>query len=422
MIAGYNSEKRDGESDNRYQYQSGIQGCVIDKCNTANQSYTGFTTRHPHGCTVRNNTAYYVGNHQFWSWSSQYNIKYYNNYSTRSSYANYLNDAFYDAYSEISYNYFTRSDDYGFMIHHNRGNNNPIRHNYVLHSEQRPFYCYYFTNDTVIERLYLDGFRSQPHVGSGNGTVQFLDCFMDNKWFKSIHGNRNGSGVDTNRYLSYGGQDGNGRYWNQSGSLQRFVSYEHNFKYDAKLTSLGGGVTFSDSDTPGYMKVFTLAGNDYTPFVKTVYVPAATIARISAKMNLSTNSHTRPYLYAAKSNGYRNSGGRYITTGTDSSHKASNHADNSAFYGFLQYIQFTSSAQGAWEEKQITITAQDKGYFLQVGIFTKDDSRDEVHLLRDIDIYLDSSIPLTKADSNGKSPQKRGSFTPSKKRIGGTRL
>jgi hypothetical protein len=422
MIAGYNSEYRENENTNgRYQYQSNIQGCVVDTPNTANQSYTGIGIRHPHGFTCRNNTLYYAGNHPIWSWSSQHNIKIYNNYITRSADRGYDNGALYEPYCEISYNYITRIDDYGMLIHHNRGDNTPIRHNYMLHMDSRPFYCYYWTGDTVMERMYFDGFKNQPYIGEGNGTIQFLDSYMDNKYYKSIDTEKQGL-HDSNRYFAYGSASGKTQFNRTSGKLQHFISYEHNFKYDAKMESFGGAFNYHKSKMGSYREAYTVQGNTYTPYIQQVYVPAAATVRISMEMNLSTNSHTRPHLFAMKANGYRYAGGRYSGSYTGNTDYVSSSANESLFSGFLEQIQYTSAADGNWEKKQLTVSPQAKGYFLLVGNRTDDNSRDEKHLFELPDIMIDTATSIKKSDSVGKSVSNRASFTSAKKRIGGTRL
>lgn len=423
MIAGYNSEYRDNENTNgRYQYQSHIQGCVFDNCNQANQSYTGLTTRHPHGLVTRNNVAYHVGNHSFWQWSSQHNHKFYNNYATRSAYATFYNDANYEPYTETAYNYFTRSDDYGALFHHTR-EEMPMRHNILLNHEQRPLYFFYNTGNKVYERFHIDGFRTLPYVGEGNGTINFLDSYMDNRWYKSIDTDTNGL-VDSSRYLGNGSPSDRTRYYRTTGKVHHAVYYEHNHQYDAVFESHQGAGTYRHSETGKYRQVFTFQGNDYHAFVQSVYIPANATVRISAKMNLSaTGSYTRPSLFATKQNGYAYSKGRFRTAYTNQTgFQSSSSSSTSDFYGFFQNVQFSTSAVGRWEEKQLTISPQDKGYFLLVGIQTDDDNRQEHHLMELPNIFIDEATPIMKEDSGGKSPAKRSTFSRTKKRIGGTRL
>lgn len=420
MIAGYNSEKRDDQgSDNRYQYQSHVQGCVFDKCNNVNQSYTGLSFRHSHGVTCRNNLMYYVGNYQLWLWSSNHNAKIYNNYSTRSSYACIYTDSHYEPYTEFSYNYATRSDDYGIMLHHYR-EPVPIRHNYSINHENRAFYAFYWVPDSTTERWYIDGYRYIPYGGIVTH-IQFLDSYMDNRWFKSVR-NETAGLYDADDYFGWAGQDGRNHLYRADGTQQCFESFEHNFEYDAKLEYYGGGSILKTSNS-SVMKVFHHTSNDYPVYSKQVYVPANTTVRISAEMKFQAGGSysSNFFLTAQKVTGYRHAVGRWRTAYTgQTSTLGSDHGD--AFYSFLENSSFDVSSKGVWQERQITVEPQSKGYFLFVGIMGMNDSRQEKHELKDINIFFDQSPTYLKEGTPGRRVSVRSGFTRAKKRIGGTRL
>jgi hypothetical protein len=123
-----------------------------------------------------------------------------------------------------------------------------------------------------------------------------------------------------------------------------------------------------------------------------------------------------------KANSYRYAGGRYNGSYTGNTNYVSSSAAESLFSGFVEQVQYTSAADGDWEEKQLTVSPQAKGYFLLVGIRTDDNSRDEKHLFELPDIMVDTATQIGKSDSVGKSISNRAGFTKTKKRIGGTRL
>lgn len=421
MLIGRHSNWRDDIDDGRYDFSSALQGSVIDNCNTANQAYTGFTWRDTDHFIVRNNVAYHCGDHMFWAYSSNYSQKFHNNFATRGEYTTCLFDSLYDPNTEISYNYFTRSDDYGMLMHHMR-EPIPVRHNILINHEQRPWYCFYFTNECVLERMYMDGFRSQPYIGEGNGTVQFLDSYMDNRWYKSMEDGTAGI-VDSDEYLGYGSVSSRTNQERTSGKIQHWVSYEHNFRYDAKLESYGGAFSYMTSDS-SYRNLYTVQGDNYVAFAKQVYVPANTTVRISAKMKLSaTGSYTRPYLFAKPVSGYHFSQGRYRTaytsqTGVLGSDDSA--IDGTTYYGFKHNVQFSDTSD--WQEQQLTCSAQPKGYILIVGIWTYSNNEQEIHQLDDIDIFFDNAPPIKRSDVVGRNVRNRNSFSATKKRIGGTRL
>jgi hypothetical protein len=222
MIAGYNSRYRDNEtSSNYHKHQTTIQGVVVDNSNYKT-SYVGLSTRHTHGTTLRNCICYNTGPQGIWNWSSQHHLKMYNNYVTRTSYSSIQQDALYESYSEVSYNYLTRSDDYGYMLHQFR-EQVPIRHNYLLNHEQRPMYQYYVNHEMIMERMHVDGFRYVPYIGTANGFTNFLDSYMDNRWHKSTHDDTPGL-MDSTRYLSYAAGESRANYDRTNGNQCTFVS------------------------------------------------------------------------------------------------------------------------------------------------------------------------------------------------------
>lgn len=418
MIAGYNGRFRENEtSDNRMQHQQTIQGVVMDNSNNK-QSYTGLSTRHPHSCTMRNNVCYNTGQQGIWNWSSTHNLKLYNNYVTRTAYTSVQTDSVYEPYCESSYNYLTRSDDYGYMIHSFR-EQTPIRHNYVMNHEQRCMYIYYSNHEMIMERMYLDGFRYHPYIGTANGTLNFLDSYMDNRWMKSIETNTNGL-LDSTRYFSYATAESRANYDRDNGNQCTFVSYEHNFRNDQKLIQNGGGFLVEDSSTNGNRKVYSHTSSKLLD-KQQVYVPANTTVRISAYMKCSASgSYSYPWLMAKNVSKYNTGLGRFAGQYTGKTSTQS--STNKDFQGFYQTSNFTSASKGNWEERQITVAAQDKGYFMIVGIGSHDNGHEEVHEMKPISIFFDKPSPIKKQNTQGKGVAVRNSFTPSKKRIGGTRL
>jgi len=418
MIAGYNGRLRENEtSDNRMQHQQTIQGVVVDNSNNK-QSYTGLSTRHPHSCTLRNCVVYNTGEQGIWNWSSTHNLKMYNNYVTRTSYSSIQLDSVYEPWSEVSYNYLTRSDDYGFMIHNFR-EQTPIRHNFVLNHEQRCMYIYYSNHEMIMERMYIDGFRYHPYIGTANGTLNFLDSYMDNRWMRSIENDVNGT-VDSTRYFSYGTAESRANYDRDHGNMCTFVSYEHNFKYDQKLIQNGGGFLIEDSSTSGSRKVYSHASSKLLD-KQQVYVPANVTVRISSFFKGSaTGSYSYPSLVAKNVSKYTAGLGRFGSGYTGNT--TTQTSTNKDFQGFYQTAAFTASSNGNWEEKQLTIQPQDKGYFMMVGLISHDNGREEVHEMKPISIFFDKASPIKKENNQGKSVAVRSSFNSGKKRIGGTRL
>jgi len=421
MIAGYNSEYQDNNStDNRYSFQSRIQGLVVDSANYQTD-YTGLTTRHPYGLVVRNCVAYYVGNHAYWNWSSQHNLKWYNNYSTRTPYTNFYNDAMYEPYCEWAYNYYTRSDDYGVLFHQNREASNSVRHHIVINHEQRYFYQYYNGHGSVFERMYFDGNAANiPYCGISGGEIKWLDCYFGNRATKNVFTGEPGK-IWANDYLAYGGDDSRARWDRTTGKYMYQISYEHNFMYDTVAEAWGAHWRYKDSNSG---KAWFMVGGDsgYPFFADQVYVPAYTTVRLSCKLKTPTSgSFSMPYMFARPHfGGY--SRGRWETNYNGQTSVVNSDEANSAGWEELSY--WTSASKGDYEERQITISPQDRSYFLVYGVAcASTNNRQHIFYMEDPEVLFDSSPSITPKDNaNGKGIAVRSSFTKTKKRIGGTRL
>ena len=419
MIAGYNSEYRDDAgSDGRYQFQSRLQGCVIDNCNTANQDYTGFSLRHPYGFVFRNNTAYHAGNQPYFQWSSQHNVKWYNNYGTRSAYAIHYNDANYEPYSDTAYNYYTRSDDYGILMHQNR-ENIVYRHIILLHHEQRPFYMYYSTPNTSLYRIHIDGYRTFPHHGDSNGPVNWVDCYFGNKWYRDI---KTGvTGIVSGNYLSSSGASGRSLYDRNSGALGTGFMYEFNHESGVKAGYFSGGLQIWDPTESAY-KVVCLGSTDYPVFISSIFVPANTTVRMKCLFKGENNTnYTFPNLFAKQQQGTSNMG-RYLTDYTGETTiltSSDTRVQNSTIVGFREQIQFTSACRGAWEEKQLTVQPKNSSYILVYGLHMNGNNAQEIGYMRDIQIFLDNAPNSIQDNMPSNKIKVRDGFTPSKRRISG---
>jgi len=423
MIAGYNSAYEDGSSDNRNQYQSKIQGIVIDNCNYKT-SYTGLTTRHPHGLVVRNNCVYNIGSYNYWNWSSQHNLKWYNNYATRSNYTTFYNDGMYEPYNEWAYNYYTRSDDYGTLWHHNREGSNKVRHHIMLNHEQRFFYAYYNGYGSVYERWYCDGFRADiPYNGVGSGEIVWLDSYFKNRWVKDIFTGRQGD-VWANDYSVYGGDDGRARWDRTSGKYMHQKSYEHNFEYDLTAEAWGAQWRYQNNKL-GNEWVVVGTESSYLWFGDQIYVPADTTVRISCKLKTpSDGSFSYPFMFARPHyGGYHR--GRWHSNYTNQTSTVNSTNAKNPLAGFSETVYWDSNGRGTHQTKQLTIAAQDKGYFLIYGVAgASSNGRQELFYFEDPEVFFDKKAAIqTRGTISRQKVKKRTSFTPSnKKRIGGTRL
>ena len=419
MLAGYNSYyKEDASTNGRFQYQSHQQGCVVDT--TANRrNYGGLSTRHPRGHTQRNNMCYDTGNQAFWGWSSQNNVKRYNNYATRTSYSSFQFDALYDISSEISYNYGTRSDDYGFMLSQAR-DSSPIRHNILINHENRALYMFYQCDGLLLERWYFNGFRYNHYIGVSGGTPAFVDCFMDNKYFKSIDTGVAGT-VDSSNYFVNASTTGHDSIERNNGLACKWVSYEHNFVANAKCTSHSGGLTYQNAESGANAFLFPFNTSTYWSNLDQVYVPANTTVRVAATMKCQEGgSYDFPYMRAKKISGYLGAMGRYELGYTG--YTSYQNSTNKNFSGWMQEVQWTT--KNVWETKTLQLEPQPKGYLLAIGIYASSNNAEERHELENgtIDVFFSDAPPIFQRTRYIKTQAVRDGFTNTKVRIGAARL
>ena len=419
MIAGYNSSYYDDASatDWRGQFQSRLQGCSIHSSNRS-ADYQGFTARHCHyGYAFRNNTAVDVGNHPFWFWSSNHNFKFTNNYSTWSQYCNVLFDSYYEPYTDVGYNYLTRSEDYAILLHHFI-EPNPFRHIIIKNSQTRPLYIYYSRMDAQFDRLYMDGYRYPPFIAERNGEIHFTDCYVGNRWAKSFDGTLEVDQLKTSKYwIEYSDTNDRWQYYRSSGRAGHSFYYDLNFQDGTMAETFGPGMVFTDVD--GVKYIYGGVDDNGQLWANAVYVPAQTVVRISCKLKTDGGSFTYPYLFAKKQmDGYNR--GRYRTQYTDqTSTLTPSSTDQSRVVGWDTGVQFTSAMKTDWEEKQLTIDAQNYPYMLVYGLWGYGNMAEEkVHFTEPV-LAFDKSPKAAIKTASGKAVKIRASFTPQKKRISG---
>ena len=136
----------------------------------------------------------------------------------------------------------------------------------------------------------------------------------------------------------------------------------------------------------------------------------------------NNSNYSFPYLFGRKlMNGYN--AGRYQTAYTDqTTARTSSDSEviNSPHLGWSDRVRFTSAMRGAFEEAQLTITAQNYSYMLVFGITTSSDSHQERFEFKDIEVLFDKSpLGISKNTNRSRELQIRSNFTQQKKRISG---
>jgi len=407
FVAGYNSRYRDNEytTDSRYDCQSKYENCVALNTNN-NPSYGGLSTRHPHSFVHRNCLSINSGQRGTFQWSSHHDIQFVNNYTTRNAYNSLHNDGMYEA-NEWAYLYFTRSDDYGMMLHHNR-EMNPIHNVILLNHENRPMYMYYQAPNSTFKRFHIDGFRSVPYIGIGGGDAVFQDSYIQNSWYKQVPdvyaGYTDTFGViDSNDYFANGSGDGRaqtyrgGGHWMMSQfqdwcfeeGLNGVIENSMNLKYNRD----GGNI----------WSVANLRSEYYLVGQEMLYVPANTAVTVKGEFKgQGSGSWSYPYLSAKP---HTNSAlGRYqcyYTGETTYGSSSDTNVKKSMLNGFKDEVRF-NDASGKWQQKTLTIAAQKYAYTLMAGYSWDSDNQEEIGYIRDLK-FIFASPPKIKTKFGGRS-------------------
>ena len=416
MLSGYASYAVDGSSTDGEHLNSRFDSIVYESPNNRS-SYTGINARDSRQFTMRNCFSYRT-ERGYWGYSGNYNWKLFNCYATRSWYASFHTDGFYEPYGTIQYFYGSRSDDYGMMLHHLREQQG-IRHIILLNHENRPLYLFYVNNDVVLERLFVDGYRSFPYAGDRAGRIVFLDSqVLKNRWDWTAP---DGTGQV---YSNYGNSSASdlSTYYRNTGSTQFIDLMENNFEVDGHAEWYGGSLAIW---TPSEDAWLCRNYNDPNAGkVEMVYVPADTTVRISCKVKIQDGfGGTRPHLFAVQHrNQYARGRWRTAYTGQTST-LTSSQSDDYGNEGFEEISQYSAASIGSYEEKQITVQPQVKGYYLLYGVTaTSTNIREEYYYMKDVVLSMSSAPNISTSKSMRKKINVRNSFSSSKKRIGGTRL
>lgn len=416
FVAGYNSDYDTNFATNSTRdYQSKIENCSVHDSNGSTE-YMGINSRHCQGLVIRNNSSVNSGPRSFWGWSTHYDLQFMNNYASRASYSTAQYDSYY-LYSEIGYNYLTRSDDYGWMANHLR-ETTPAHNMILLNHEQRCMYTYYQSSDTIFKRFHINNFRSFPFIGSGGGHVLFQDSYINNGWYKQVPNVYDGytgsfGAVSSTQYLGNGSFDSRADYTRNPGFSMNAQYTDWCFEKGSSAMVESNANFLFQRGISNEWALINLNAEHALALSSSVYVPAGIAVTVKGQFKgQGSGSWSLPYL-AAKKISNRNLG-RYETAADDTAFFASSDsgATNSMFNGFYQEDRFTS-ASGVWQEKSLSIAAQKYAYTLVAGYRVDNDNAQEIGYVKDVQITLASA-----ADTKSRFGSKARIGT-GKKRISG---
>ena len=431
-----------------------VDGCVVtsySQCSNSTRdgdSYPSLCVRHPYGHVNRNNVGCGLGN-GLWRWSSGYFHKESGAISMVSNAYNYVNDALYADHSFIEYVTCRMGEDYGFKVSN-------VRESYQKHvtnidvrtQNGRGFQFGGLTMDGVkIEKLYADKYRYTGYDSNISNISILNSRVFPNQWdmTASYYDSSKSGAIYPNQFYIF--PTGYSDAWRDSGGTSILTFVEHGFKSDETVELRYRSLRVKKSGRPDYDIV--LAHDNPKSLVEKVFVPAGVTVKIQS--NIYTNNKTYrgdsasissgdyPHFYAKPHIGseiWR--GGRY-TSGIDNgfstgyswsatdftSSRFSNSTGGNLGIGFVEHTQHTSASLGAWETKEITIQAQDKGYSLAFGyVWWGRTQSHEGMMMKDFKVAFSQAVPSGQKMPSGNASRKsvRSSFNAGKKRIGGTRL
>lgn len=407
MCRGYFSY----ENNSHGLYASGIEGNSWTPNNKSNNS--SFAIRDFHQGYIKRNI-FYNGQQNMWRYSSGNNMRIMGNYSTRSSYSSFYIDGLYEPYTEFSYNYGSRSDDYGILVHHQRTASSLVRHNYLLFHEQRPWYEYYTAGNVVRDKNYIDFFRSWPMLGAG-GNSTWLNTYFGNSWDITTGNTTPVNGIQI---------QGNGNHSpDRSFKNEINTSVNHNFKLNDTVQWNYRRWRRWDSDENAWANYHDTASSNEGGFAEAVYVPAGATVYLAGEIKLSSGFNgAYPLLVGRSINSYLS--GRYFD-GSSESNQTSEISPHSYPAGHFEQVEFTSSAASAYERKTLTISPVNYDYYLTVYIrstSTNQADGDEHWYEKPVEIYMDSGSGIKEQKFMTHQQSRRGfnnSSTRKVKRIGG---
>ena len=422
-IAGYNGAydtKIDGSSaDSNTIHNSGgvsqtgenyLDGCSYTAYNLVSNevrdgdSYPSITIRHPYGMVVRNNLIVGAGR-GMWHWSSQYFIKSHGHIVAACNYSNTELSSAYEYPNEYSYFYLRMSEDYGLIYSH-LGRQNDMTTMQHFDIQYQNSYCIHhgYASNPTWRRIYCDKYRYH-YIPDSVYPMAIQDSrFMPNYW----DGSANLYGCDHTPYYSqtyvYHYSSGNNYpYRGTASDIAKLYWIEHGFR-EEEYVEMSGGIT--KLQRPGQKASDMLVSRGPGQIMSRIFVPANTVVKLKSTVfvnetQLNGNADTidnnsLPVLIAR---GRQNSGyaGRHASgVVTDSGDARTFHtgldlvqgetgvlnstqAQDKLDHSFVEMATHTSSSQGAWESKEITVAAQKRGYELAYGMYIDNDDMRDVH-------------------------------------------
>jgi len=413
-IAGYNGryDTKITGSDGSSIHSSGgitqtgenyVDGCSFTSYNLCSNStrdgdsYPAICSRHPYGIVFRNHIV--IGAARgVWHWSTQYFVKSHGHITAANNYVGIEIGASYEQVCEFSYLYLRMCEDYGMSYSHVGRQNDFTTVMHVDNQYQSSYAVNHgYASNATWRRIFCDKYRYLHVNDSVTSTVWYDSRVIPNYWDASskIYGLTHTPNYDTDNIRWY--NSGNNRpYKGTCADVGKVYYIEHGFR-EGEYAEHGGSMHLLKLPKDGYNTFFV--SQSPAQITERLWVPANTVVKLKsvAKVNSAQydggadtiDDNSYPVLIARPR---RNSGlgGRHRagvvtdngTTNTLHSNwdliadsndrlgiRTSTEAQGQLQHGFVDYITHTSSSQGSWETKELTVAAQKTSYELTYGYY-----------------------------------------------------
>lgn len=435
-----------------------IDGCSYTAYNLCSNStrdgdsYPSICIRHPYGIIARNLIVIGAGR-GVWHWSTQYFIKSHGHITAANNYTALEIGAAYEYPCEISYMYLRMAEDYGLYYSHigRQNDNTTVQHFDIQYMNSYCIHHGYASNPTW-RRIFCDKYRHH-YIPDSVYPMAIQDSrFMPNYWDASsyIYGYDHTPYYSTSNIYHYNSGN-NYPYRGTSSDIAKMYWLEHGFR-EEEYVELSGGIT--KLQRKGQKASDFIVSRGPGQIMSRIFVPANTTVKLRSTVKINdarynggsdtVDNNSLPVLIArARRNSFY--GGRHhagvvtdndvsVRTGAtswdiiaDANDRAgiltSTQAKGKLQHGFVEYVSHTSSAQGNWEQKDLTIAGQYTGYELAYGFYIDNDD------MRDVGFQaLPIQVLMGKAGVVGSSHLHNGTigrlsvrtaFDTNKKRISG---
>ena len=435
-----------------------IDGCSYTAYNLVSNprrdgdSYPSIQIRHPMGMVVRNMLVVGAGR-GVWHWSSQYDVKSHGHIVAACNYSCWSTEAAYGFFNEFSYGYLRMAEDYGMMAYnHRHGTGTLIAH---IDSQYMNSYPYYFAygSDSIIRNFLANKYRYIYCVDGQNANQVFLNSrIMPNVWDASAFIYN-----PAITYIPYYDRDQIRHYSStyvqfhvgSTASGGRCSFLEHGFREDESVM-LFSNLTRLVRHGSNNVVDWIVAPSGRPAAEARIFVPANTTVKLRSVIKINERDYDDqantvastacPFL-VARSKHLSSLAGRHSTgVVTDNSIRTANttftlhesasqagllnstQAKDSLYNSFIERVQHTTAAQGAWETKEITVAAQYRGYELIYGYNVSEHDITQLGFKAlPIQIIFENGVVDEGVFRTGMPSKKgsRSSFDSNKKRISG---